>query len=182
MENGIAGKIASGFLQSKLSILLMIAFLLLGAYSVYLIPREEEPQIQVPVADIFMSIPGATPKEVETKFLAPLERVLWNVPRIEHIFSTSMNGGAMLTVQFYVGEDLQKSLVNLYNEILKHMDQMPPGVSMPLIKTRSIDDVPVLALTLWSDKVSDYTLRKQAELIRSEIKKINYVTNISIIG
>jgi len=182
MENGIAGKIASGFLQSKLSILLMIAFLLLGAYSVYLIPREEEPQIQVPVADIFMSIPGATPKEVETKFLAPLERVLWNVPKIEHIFSSSMNGGAMLTVQFYVGEDLQKSLVNLYNEILKHMDQMPPGVSMPLIKTRSIDDVPVLALTLWSDKLSDYTLRKQAELLRSEIKKINYVTNINIIG
>lgn len=182
MKQGIAGNIASSFLQSKLSLLLMIAFLIIGAYSITLIPREEEPQIEVPVADIFLQKPGATPKEVENQMIAPLERVLSNVKGVEHIYSTSMNGQAMLTVQFYVGKNLENSLVLLYNEIMKHMDQMPQGVSMPLIKTRSIDDVPVLAMTLWSEEVGDYTLRQQAELIQQEIKKIPHVTNVNLLG
>lgn len=182
MKQGIAGNIASSFLQSKLSLLLMIAFLIVGAYSITLIPREEEPQIEVPVADIFLQMPGATPKEVENQMIAPLERVLSNVKGVEHIYSTSMNGQAMLTVQFYVGKNLENSLVLLYNEIMKHMDQMPQGVSMPLIKTRSIDDVPVLAMTLWSEEVGDYTLRQQAELIQQEIKKIPHVTSVKLLG
>lgn len=182
MKQGIAGNIASSFLQSKLSLLLMIAFLIVGAYSITLIPREEEPQIEVPVADIFLQMPGATPKEVENQMIAPLERVLSNVKGVEHIYSTSMNGQAMLTVQFYVGKNLENSLVLLYNEIMKHMDQMPQGVSMPLIKTRSIDDVPVLAMTLWSEEVGDYTLRQQAELIQQEIKKIPHVTSVNLLG
>ncbi|MFA6831389.1 MAG: efflux RND transporter permease subunit [Bacteroidaceae bacterium] len=184
MKQGIAGKIASSFLQSKLSLLLMISFLMLGAYSISLIPREEEPQIVVPVADIFLQMPGATPSEIETQVVAPLERVVSNVKGVEHIYSNCMNGQGMLTVQFYVGENLEKSLVNLYNEISKHMDQMPQGVSMPLIKTRSIDDVPVLAMTLWSDsaKSDDYIIRQQAELIQQEIKKIPHVTAVSLIG
>ncbi|MFA6871011.1 MAG: efflux RND transporter permease subunit [Bacteroidaceae bacterium] len=182
MKNGIAGNIAKGFLQSKLSLLLMVAFLLIGAYSIYLIPREEEPQIVVPVADIFLGAPGASPQEIERLYIAPLEKIIWNVKGIEHVYSSSMNGQAMLTAQFKVGEDLQRSLVNLYNEILKHMDQMPPGVSMPLIKTRSIDDVPVLSITLWSRERSDYIIRQQAELIEDEIKKIPNVTNVHLIG
>jgi len=184
MKQGIAGKIAGSFLQSKLSLLLMISFLMVGAYSITLIPREEEPQIVVPVADIFVQMAGASPSEIETQVVAPLERVVSNVKGVEHIYSTSLNGQCMMTVQFYVGENLENSLVNLYNEIVKHMDQMPRGVSMPLIKTRSIDDVPVLAMTLWSDsaKNDDYIIRQQAELIQQEIKKIPHVTAVSLIG
>lgn len=184
MKQGIAGKIAGSFLQSKLSLLLMISFLMLGAYSITLIPREEEPQIVVPVADIFLQMPGATPIEIETQIIAPLERVVSNVKGVEHIYSTSLNGQSIMTVQFYVGEHLENSLVNLYNEIAKHMDQMPRGVSMPLIKTRSIDDVPVLAMTLWSNhkENDDYIIRQQAELIQQEIKKIPHVTAVSLIG
>ena len=143
MKEGIAGKIAGGFLQSKLSLLLMVAFVLVGAYSVYLIPREEEPQINLPVADIFIGMPGATPTEMETKVVAPLEKTLSNINGVEHVVSTSMADQAMLTVQFYVGQDFEKSLVNLYNELMKNMDKMPQGVSMPLIKTRSINDVQI---------------------------------------
>ena len=182
MKKGIAGSIASVFLRSKLSLLLMISFLVVGVYSVSLIPREEEPQIQVPAADIFLQMPGASPQEVERQIIAPLEQVLSNVKGVEHLYSTSMNGQGMVTVQFYVGENVETSLVKLYNEIMKHMDRMPPGVSMPLIKTRAIEDVPVLAMTLWSEHSSDYMLREQAELIRQEIKKIPHVTGVNLIG
>ena len=182
MKKGIAGSIASVFLRSKLSLLLMISFLVVGVYSVSLIPREEEPQIKVPAADIFLQMPGASPQEVERQIIAPLEQVLSNVKGVEHLYSTSMNGQGMVTVQFYVGENVETSLVKLYNEIMKHMDRMPPGVSMPLIKTRAIEDVPVLAMTLWSEHSSDYMLREQAELIRQEIKKIPHVTGVNLIG
>ncbi|MGL4992548.1 MAG: efflux RND transporter permease subunit [Bacteroidales bacterium] len=182
MKDGIAGRIASAFLQSKLSLLLMISFLLLGAFSIYMIPREEEPQIEVPVADIFIGMPGATPTEMENMVVAPLEKTLTNIQGVEHIYSTAMTDQAMLTVQFYVGENLEESLVKLYNELLKNMDKMPQGSTMPFIKTRSIDDVPVLSLTLWSKTSGDYTIREQAELLRNEIKKIKDVTNIDILG
>lgn len=182
MKEGFAGKIAKGFLQSKLSLLLMIAFVLLGVYSVYLIPREEEPQINLPVADIFIGMPGATPAEMESKVIAPLEKTLSNIQGVEHIMSTSMTDQAMLTVQFYVGENQEQALVRLYSELMKNMDKMPQGATMPLIKTRSITDVPVLALTLWSQTESDYTLRQQAELLRNEIKKIQHVTDVTLIG
>ena len=182
MKKGISGYIASAFLQSKLSLLLMISFLIVGIYSLTLIPREEEPQIKVPAADIFIQLPGASPGEVENQIISPLEQVLSNVKGVEHLYSSSMNGQGMLTVQFFVGEEIEPSLVKLYNEIMKHMDRMPPGSSMPLIKTRSIDDVPVLAMTLWSDKSSDYMIRQQAELMSQEIKKIPHITDIKILG
>lgn len=182
MKEGIAGRIASAFLQSKLSLLLMLSFLLLGAFSIYMIPREEEPQIEVPVADIFIGMPGATPSEMESRVIAPLEKTLSNIKGVEHIYATAMPDQAMLTVQFYVGENLEVSLVKLYNELMKNMDKMPQGASMPFIKTRSIDDVPVLALTLWSKTSGDYTLKEQAELLRNEIKKIKDVTNVDILG
>ncbi|MBK5202516.1 MAG: efflux RND transporter permease subunit, partial [Prolixibacteraceae bacterium] len=182
MKKGISGYIAGAFLQSKLSLLLMISFLIVGIYSLTLIPREEEPQIKVPAADIFIQLPGASPGEVENQIISPLEQVLSNVKGVEHLYSSSMNGQGMLTVQFFVGEEIEPSLVKLYNEIMKHMERMPPGSSMPLIKTRSIDDVPVLAMTLWSDKSSDYMIRQQAELISQEIKKIPHITDIKLLG
>lgn len=182
MKEGLSGKIANAFIKSKLTILLMVAFLLMGAYSTYLIPREEEPQIDVPMADIMIGIPGASPQEVENTVAAPLEKVVSNIKGVEHVYSTSMKGQAMVSVQFYVGEDIERSLVKLYNEIMKNMDKFPQGVSMPLIKTRAIDDVPVLSLTLWSEKYSDYELAQLAEVLNTEIKKIPNVANVTLLG
>lgn len=182
MEHGISGKIASGFIRSKLSILLMLAFMLLGVFSIYFIPREEEPQIEVPMADIMIGFPGATPQEVESRVVVPVEKIVSNIKGVEHIYSTSMNGMAMLTVQFYVGEDVERSLVKLYNEIMKNMDRMPQGATMPLVKTRAIDDVPALAFTLWSEKMGGYQLRQVSEVVGNEIKKIPDVAQVNIIG
>lgn len=182
MEQGFSGKIANAFIRSKLTILLMIAFLAIGAYSTFLIPREEEPQIEVPIADIMIGYPGASPKEVESRVTAPLERIVSNIKGVEYVYSTSMKGQAMLIVQFYVGQDMERSLVKLYNELLKNMDKMPQGATMPLIKTRAIDDVPVLGLTLWSEKYNDYTLRQLGEELTQEIKKIPDVAAVNIVG
>ncbi len=118
MKDGSAGNIAKAFIKSKLTILLMVAFLLIGGYSTFLIPREEEPQIEVPIADIMIGYPGATPKEVETKVVAPLEKIISNIKGVEYVYSTTMQEKAMLIVQFYVGEDVERSLVKLYNELM----------------------------------------------------------------
>ena len=182
MEKGIAGKIASLFLKSKLTVLLMIIFMIIGIYSSYLIPREEEPQIEVPIADIFVQFPGANPSEVESKVIKPLEQIVSNLPGVEYVYSTSMKEQAVLIVQFYVGEDIERSFVQLYNEIIKHLDQMPQGVSMPLVKTRAIDDVPVLGLTLWSENYNDYQLKQIAEELNNEIEKVKGVAVSKIIG
>jgi multidrug efflux pump subunit AcrB len=182
IKEGLSGNIAKAFIQSKLTILLMIAFLLIGGYSTLLIPREEEPQIEVPMADIFVRYPGASPAETESRVSQPLEKIISNIKGVEHVYSTSMQGQAMLIVQFYVGEDIERSLVKLYNELLKNMDQMPAGVSMPLVKSRAIDDVPVLGLTLWSERYSDYELKQLAQTLAGEIKKITDVAAVQITG
>lgn len=182
MKEGLSGNIAKAFIQSKLTILLMIGMLLVGGYSTLLIPREEEPQIDVPIADIFIGYPGASPREVEARVTQPLEKIVSNVKGVEYVYSTSMSGQAMLIVQFYVGEDVERSLVKLYSELLKNMDKMPPDVTMPLIKTRAIDDVPVLGLTLWSERYSDYELRQLGQTLVNEIKKIPDVADIRILG
>lgn len=181
-NEGIAGKIAKGFLRSKLTILLMIVFLLIGGYATMHIPREEEPQIEVPMADVFIGYPGAAPQEVESKVVAPLEKIVSNIKGVEYVYSTSMKGQAMLIVQFYVGEDVERSLVKLYNEIMKNMDKIPQGVTMPLVKSRAIDDVPVLGLTVWSENYDDYTLRQLSEELKNEIKKIPNVAEIKVLG
>lgn len=160
----------------------MVAFLLIGGYSTFLMPREEEPQIQVPMADIFIGYPGASPKEVETKVAAPMEKIISNIKGVEYVYSTSMNGQVMLIVQFYVGEDIERSLVKLYAELMKNMDRMPRGVTMPLIKTRAIDDVPVFGYTLWSDHYDDFRLHQMAKELTNEVKKVPDVAEVNIIG
>lgn len=182
MQEGISGKIAGMFINSKLSILLMVGLMLIGVYSSSLIPREEEPQINVPMADILVGYPGASPKEVESTVLEPLEKVISNIKGVEHLHSTAMNGQAMIIVQFYVGEDVERSYVKLYDELIKNQHIFPQGVSQPIVKTRSIDDVPMLGLTLWSDTYDDFQLRQIAEEVSSEVKKINDVSTIREIG
>lgn len=182
MKEGIAGKIAKIFIQSKLTVLLMIVFMVIGVYSSFLIPREEEPQIDVPMADIFVGYPGASPTEVESRVIKPLEQLISNIKGVEYVYSTSMKEKGMVIVQFYVGEDIERSFVKLYNEINKHMDQMPQGVTFPLVKTRAIDDVPMLGLTLWSEHYDDYQLSQIAQEVETEIKKVNDVAITHKIG
>ena len=182
MEQGIAGKIAKGFITSKLSLLLMVAFLLLGAFSLSFIPREEEPQIEVPMVDIMIGYAGADPEQVEAHLIQPLEKMMSNIKGVEDIYSTAMNGMGMLTVQFYVGEDVERSMVKLYTELMKQMDRMPQGVTMPLVKLRAIDDVPVLAFTFWSKTQNGYMIRQMAEVVANSLKKISDVSEVRLTG
>lgn len=182
MQQGISGRIASMFLDSKLSVLLMIGLMIIGLYSSSLIPREEEPQINVPMADILVGYPGATPEEVESRVLKPLEKIISNIKGVEHLHSTAMNGQAMIIVQFYVGEDVERSYVKLYDELNKNKDIFPQGIYPPIVKTRSIDDVPMLGLTFWSETYDDFQIRQIAEEVAIEVKKIKDVSNIKEIG
>lgn len=182
MKTGIAGRIAEAFISSKLTPLLMIGFLALGVYGTYLTPREEEPQIDVPMADIFIGYPGASPDEVKNRVAVPMEKMLSNIEGVEYVYSTSMVGQAMISARFYVGENVELSLVRLYNEMMKHMDKMPSGVTQPLVKTRSIDDVPMMTLTLWSDTYDDYDMRRVADELGNEIKKVNDVAEVKVHG
>ncbi len=182
MQEGISGKIANFFINSKLTILLMVALMIIGVYSSFLIPREEEPQINVPMADVMIGYPGATPAEVESRVVKPLEKIIANIKGVEHLHSMAMNGQAMIIVQFYVGEDIERSYVKLYDEMIKNANILPEGVYPPMIKTRSIDDVPMLGLTLWSENYDDYQLRQLAEELTSEIEKIKDVAITKQIG
>ncbi len=182
MKEGFAGRIAEFFINSKLTILLMIALMIIGVYSSTLIPREEEPQIIVPMADVMVGYPGASPKEVESRVVKPLEKIISNIKGVEHVHAMAMNGQAMIIVQFYVGEDTERSYVKLYDELMKNKNIFPKGVYEPMVKTRSIDDVPMLGITLWSEKYDDYQLRQIGEELSSEIKKIKDVSLTRVIG
>lgn len=182
MQEGISGKIAQFFINSKLTILLMLALMIIGSYSSFLIPREEEPQINVPMADVMVGYPGASPSEVESRVLKPLEKIIGNIKGVEHIHSMAMNGQAMMVVQFYVGENTEDSYVKLYDELMKHQNMFPEGVMQPMVKTRSIDDVPMLGLTLWSETYTDFQLRQIAEEVTNEIEKVKDVSITKEIG
>lgn len=182
MQEGISGKIAHFFINSKLTILLMVALMGIGIYSSTLIPREEEPQINVPMADIMVAYPGANPAEVESRVVEPLEKIIANIKGVENIHSMAFNGQAMIIVQFFVGEDVERSYVKLYDELNKHEGIFPEGIYGPMVKTRSIDDVPMMGLTLWSDKYDDFELRELAEELTSEVEKEQDVSISKVIG
>lgn len=179
---GPAGKIATYFLKSKLTPLIILASLILGLISVLALPREEEPQIIVPVVDVFVNMPGATAKEVEERITRPMEKLLWEIPGVEYIYSTSSPGFAMAVVRFYVGQDEEKSIVRLNQKLQANFDLIPPGASMPLVKPRSIDDVPILAITLSSDQYGSFELRRIAAALTTEIKQTPDVSEVKIIG
>ncbi|OGS70206.1 MAG: multidrug transporter AcrB [Flavobacteria bacterium RIFCSPLOWO2_12_FULL_35_11] len=182
MQEGISGKIANIFINSKLTILLMVALMAIGIYSSFLIPREEEPQIIVPMADVLVGYPGASPTEVESRVVKPLEKIISDIKGVQHVHSIAMNGQSMMIVQFYVGEDTERSYVKLYDELMRHQGMFPPGVTQPLVKTRSIDDVPMLGLTFWSDTYNDFQIRQIAEEVTSEIEKVKDVSITKVIG
>ncbi len=179
---GFAGKFAHTFIDSKLTPLIIAASILLGVGAVLMLPREEEPQIIVPMIDLFVQMPGASAKEVEERVTRPMEQLLWEIPGVEYIYSTSSPGFSMAIVRFRVGEDEEKSIVKLNQKMFANFDLIPPGASQPLIKPRSIDDVPILALTLSSDRYDHFTLRRIAAQVYDQIKQVVDVSEVKIIG
>jgi len=179
---GIAGRIAAAFIGSRLTPLVVIASILLGVGAVILLPREEEPQIVVPMIDVFVQMPGSSAKEVEERVTRPMEKLLWEIPGVEYIYSTSSPGSSMAIVRFRVGEDEEKSIVRLNQKMFANFDLIPPGASHPLVKPRSIDDVPVLALTLSSDRYDHFALRRIASLLHDQIKTVPDVSEVRILG
>ena len=179
---GISGRIAKSFMQSKLTPLIVIASLLLGIFAIVVTPREEEPQIVVPMIDVMVSYPGASAKEVEERVTKPMEKFLWEIKGVEYVYSIARPGMNLTIVRFYVGEDMEASLVKLYNKLMSHYDLIPPGVSQPLVRPKSIDDVPIATFTLWSAQYSGYELRRVAQELCDEIKKDKDVSETSVIG
>jgi multidrug efflux pump subunit AcrB len=179
---GFAGKIAKAFIHSKLTPLSIIASLLLGIMAVLYLPREEEPQIKVPMIDVLVAMPGATPKEVEERISIPMEKLLYELPGVEYIYSTSMHGESLLVVRFYVGTDLETSIVRLNQKLATNFDRIPHNVSEPIVKPHTIDDVPILALTLHSSKYDHFMLRRLAFQVDDSIKNIKEVAETKIIG
>ncbi|MBE0604623.1 MAG: efflux RND transporter permease subunit, partial [Deltaproteobacteria bacterium] len=181
-HRGFAGRIAAAFIESRLTPLIVIASVLLGLGAVLLLPREEEPQIIVPMIDVFVQVPGASAKEVEERATRPMERLIWEIPGVEYVYSTSSPGQSMAIVRFKVGEDEENSIVRLNEKMHANYDLIPPGTSQPLIKPRSIDDVPILALTLSSGRHDPFTLRRIAVQLQEQIKTVPDVSEVKIIG
>ncbi len=179
---GFVGRIVHFFIDSKLTPLFVIAAVLLGAGAVALLPREEEPQIIVPMIDLFVQAPGMSAKEVEERVTKPMEQLLWEIPGVEYIYSTSSPGMSMVIVRFLVGENEEAAIVRLNQKMFANFDKIPPGVSQPLIKPRRIDDVPVLALTLWSKRYDHYDLRRVAAQLNAEIAQVKNVSVTTLIG
>jgi multidrug efflux pump subunit AcrB len=179
---GFAGRLAQAFVNSKLTPLGILASLLLGILAIVLLPREEEPQIKVPMIDVIVAMPGATPKEVEERMTIPMEKLLYELPGVEYIYSTSMSGQSLLVVRFYVGENLETSIVRLNQKLATNFDRIPHSVQMPIIKPHTIDDVPIMALTFHGKKYDHYTLRRMAAQVDDAIKNINEVAETTLIG
>jgi multidrug efflux pump subunit AcrB len=179
---GMAGGLARAFVDSKLTPLLIVTSVLLGLMAIILLPREEEPQIKVPMADVLIAMEGASAKEVESRVSAPMERLLWEIPGVEYVYTTSQPGRSMAVVRFRVGEDVERSLVKLNQKLQSNYDRIPSGVSAPLIKLRSIDDVPILALTLHSAHYDHLTLRRLTAEVDAQIKRVPEVAETTLSG
>jgi multidrug efflux pump subunit AcrB len=179
---GIAGRIAQSFIDSKLTLLVVIASLLLGVFAVVMLPREEEPQIQVPMVDVLVSMPGASAKEVEERATRPMEKLLWEIPGVEYLYSTSSEGQSLAIVRFKVGENMESSLVKLNQKLQSNFDRIPHGVLPPLIKARTIDDVPILALTFHSPRYDHLLLRRLVAQVDDAVKQVPQVAETTLIG
>jgi multidrug efflux pump subunit AcrB len=181
-ELGMAGRIAAAFIDSKLTPLIVVASVLLGAAAVVLLPREEEPQIKVPMIDVMVSMPGSGAKEVEERVTRPMEQLLWEVSGVEYVYSTSRDSESLVIVRFKVGEDPEISLLKLTEKLRSNFDRIPMGVQWPLIKPKSIDDVPILALTLHSERYDHLMLRRLAAQVQQEVKAVPLVAETQLIG
>jgi multidrug efflux pump subunit AcrB len=181
-ELGIAGRLAHAFLNSKLTPLFIVTSLAIGIFAVAVIPREEDPQILVPMLDITTAMPGASPAEVEQRVTLPIEMLVHQISGVEYVYSTSSPGQSLVIVRFLVGTPQEDALIKVYSKLYSNFDRMPPGVSQPIIKARSIDDVPILSLTLWGAHYNGYQLRAIADEVEHNIQQTSDVSETSIIG
>jgi multidrug efflux pump subunit AcrB len=181
-ELGIAGKLAQSFLNSKLTPLFIAASLAIGAFAIVVIPREEEPQILVPMLDITTVMPGASPAEIEQRVTLPIENLVHQISGVEYVYSTSSPGQSLVIVRFLVGTPQEDALIKVYSKLYSNFDRMPSGVSQPIVKARSIDDVPILALTLWGEHYNGYQLRAIAAEMQHTIEQTTDVSETTIIG
>jgi multidrug efflux pump subunit AcrB len=179
---GLIPRILYFFVGSPLTPLIVGASILLGALAIVLLPREEEPQIVVPVIDVFVEMPGATAKEVEQRVTRPLEKLLWEVPGLEYVYSTSSPGRCLTIVRFLVGWDEEKAIVQLYQKLYANLDRIPAGASRPLLKPVRIDDVPVLALTFHGGSYDGETLRRIVAHVDDAVKQVPDVSETTLIG
>ncbi|MFZ2951038.1 MAG: efflux RND transporter permease subunit [Desulfuromonadaceae bacterium] len=179
---GFAGKIARAFINSKLTPLIVGASLLLGLFAVKMTPREEEPQIVVPMVDIYLPMPGSSPQEVQERVVKPFEAKLWEIKGVEYLYSMSRPGMGIITVRFLVGQPMEESLVKLNNKVASNRGMLPPGAGEPLVVPKTIDDVPILALTLWSERYDHGTLRVLAQEVADELKKSENSAEVDIKG
>ena len=182
LELGLAGRIARAFINSKLTPLIIVTSVLLGAAAIWLLPREEEPQIKVPMVDVLVAMPGFSAKEVEERATRPMEKLLWEIPGVEYLYSTSRPGEGLVIVRFKVGEDIEQSLVKLNQKLQSNFDRIPHGVSFPLIKAKSIDDVPILALTFHSARYDHLMLRRLVAQVDDAVKQVPLVAETTLIG
>jgi len=180
---GGATGLAQTFINSKITPLLIIATILLGVFALMLTPREEEPQIVVPMIDVMVMLPGATPEEVENLITRPMEQKIWEIEDVEYVYSSSFPSFSMATARFLVGTDMEKAITRLNNKIFGNADLWPQGmIAPPLVKVRSIDDVPMMTLTLWSDQYEGYDLRQIAAELKNEVISIPDVSVTELIG
>ena len=181
-QPGIAGRIAGAFIGSKLTPLIVMASLALGFFAVLAIPREEEPQILVPMLDVMTAMPGASPKEVEERVTNPIEGLMHEIPGVKYVYSISSPGQSLVIVRFRVGTPEEDALVKVYSKLYSNANRLPVGASQPMIKARSINDVPILALTLWGEHYNGFQLRQMADEIQHTIRQIPDVSETRVIG
>jgi multidrug efflux pump subunit AcrB len=175
-ELNVAGRVARYFIDSKLTLLVVLVAVLAGLVAVLTTPREENPQIVVPAANIIVAKPGASPKEVEQLIVKPLEAILQGMEGVEHTYGIAMDSLGVVNVQFYVGEDKEESLVKLYDRIMSNLDRMPPGTQQPLVKPVDVDDVPILTISLASNQLDDQRLRRIATDVLEHLRRVEGVS------
>jgi multidrug efflux pump subunit AcrB len=183
-DKGFVSQVVSASLSGGLPVLILILALGVGSFALLQTPREEEPQIVVPMSDILISAPTLSARQVERLVTTPLEKVLTQIDGVEHVYSTSEDGGAVVTTRFFVGEDREDSLVKLYNKILSNQDIIPQAVTSWVVKPVEIDDVPIVIATLWSEApaVDDYELRRLADELAISLQTVTDTNRIEVIG
>jgi len=183
---GPSGWVAKTFLQSEITPLLALIGILLGVFAVLITPREEEPQINVTFANVFIPFPGASATEVENLVATPAEQVMSEIEGVKHVYSASRPGMAVLTVRFVVGENRTDAIVRLFSKIFSNQDWLPPnlGTGQPIVKPKGIDDVPIVTATLWSRDPSRgaYELGQVAHAIESELKRVPGTRDVYTVG
>lgn len=181
-EHNFTNRIVKIFLESNLSIILILLAAVVGLAALGLTPREEDPQIVVPLADVFVNFPGHSAAEVANQVATPLEKMLYQIDGVEYVYSMSREDQAIITVRFYVGEDRERSLVKLKKKIDENLDLVPQGVTGWVVKPVEIDDVPVVTLTLSSESSNDMDLRRVAEELAQRLAGVSDVSRAYVVG